>query len=80
MDETVFGLLDRLDKGSVSDMEATADKGLLVYAADRSRPWPTSPTRSTRRFRPQLADSFARTDTTSALREVLEAELNAAEP
>jgi peptidyl-prolyl cis-trans isomerase D len=75
IDEAVFGLLDRLDKGSVSDMEATADKGVLVYAADKKPPVENETNPLYAQVKAQLADSFARTDTTSALHEVLDAEL-----
>jgi peptidyl-prolyl cis-trans isomerase D len=75
VDETVFGLLDRLDKGSVSDMEATADKGVLVYAADKKPPVANESNPLYAQVKAQLAESFARTDTTSSLREVVDAEL-----
>jgi peptidyl-prolyl cis-trans isomerase D len=38
IDPVVTGVLDSLNKGSVSDMEATAEKGILVYAADKRTP------------------------------------------
>jgi peptidyl-prolyl cis-trans isomerase D len=38
IDPVVTGVLDSLGKGGVSDMEATADKGILVYAADKKTP------------------------------------------
>jgi peptidyl-prolyl cis-trans isomerase D len=38
VDPVVMSVLDGLGKGSVSDMEATADKGILVYAADKRLP------------------------------------------
>jgi peptidyl-prolyl cis-trans isomerase D len=75
VDETVFGLMDRLDKGSVSDMEATADKGLLVYAADKKPPVANESNPLYAQVKAQLAESFARTDTTSSLREIVDAEL-----
>jgi len=75
VDETVFGLMDRLDKGSVSDMEATADKGLLVYAADKKPPVANESNPLYAQVKAELAESFARTDTTSSLREIVDAEL-----
>jgi peptidyl-prolyl cis-trans isomerase D len=38
IDPVVTSVLDSLGKGSVSDMEATADKGVLVYAANKKTP------------------------------------------
>jgi peptidyl-prolyl cis-trans isomerase D len=38
VDPVVISVLDGLGKGGVSDMEATADKGILVYAADKRIP------------------------------------------
>jgi peptidyl-prolyl cis-trans isomerase D len=38
VDPVVLGVLDHLEKGGVSDMEATADKGTLVYAVDKKLP------------------------------------------
>jgi peptidyl-prolyl cis-trans isomerase D len=67
--------MDRLDKGSVSDMEATADKGLLVYAADKKPPVANESNPLYAQVKAQLAESFARTDTTSSLREIVDAEL-----
>jgi peptidyl-prolyl cis-trans isomerase D len=75
VDEAVFGLLDRLEKGSVSDMEATADKGVIVYAADKKQPVANESNPLYAQVKEQLADSFARADATSVMREVVDAEL-----
>jgi len=75
VDGAVFGLLDRLDKGAVSDMEATAEKGVLVYAADKKPPVATESNPLYAQAKAQLAQGFAQADTTSALREIVDAEL-----
>ena len=49
VDETVFGILDRLGKGAVSDMEATADRVCWCTPPTRSRRSRTNPIRSMRR-------------------------------
>ncbi len=75
VDETVFGILDRLGKGEVSDMEATADRGLLVYAADKKSPVTNESNPLYAQVKAQLAETFARADATSIMREVVDAEL-----
>ena len=75
VDETVFGILDRLGKGEVSDMEATADRGLLVYAADKRSPVTNESNPLYAQVKAQLAETFARADATSIMREVVDAEL-----
>ena len=75
VDGAVFGLLDRLDKGAVSDMEATAEKGVLVYAADKKPPVANESNPLYAQAKAQLAQGFAQADTTSALREIVDAEL-----
>ena len=49
-------------------MEATAEKGLLVYAADKKVPSTDESNPLFAQVRLQLADSFARTDATSVMR------------
>jgi peptidyl-prolyl cis-trans isomerase D len=38
VDYTVYGTLERLEKGQVADMVKSAAKGILVYAADKKTP------------------------------------------
>ncbi len=75
LDQTVYGIIDRLGKGAVSDMEATADKGVLVYAADKKEPVTGESNPLYSQVKAQIAENFARTDATSIMREVVDAEL-----
>jgi peptidyl-prolyl cis-trans isomerase D len=75
MDPSVGGALEHLEKGSVSDMQATADKGVLVYAADKKAPVldPSNP-RVAMVWR-QLAMTYARTDSLGMLGDVVDREV-----
>jgi peptidyl-prolyl cis-trans isomerase D len=75
VDPVVFQSLEGLNKGSVSDMASTADKGVLVYAADKTAPsFDESSPRYTQ-LKAQLAGSFAAADETSITREIVDNEL-----
>jgi peptidyl-prolyl cis-trans isomerase D len=75
IDPSILGTLEDLDKGSVSNMEATAEKGVLVYAADKKLPAANDSNPLYFQTRAQLADSFARAVTTSEMREIVDNEL-----
>jgi peptidyl-prolyl cis-trans isomerase D len=75
VDQSILSVLDTLNKGSVSDMEATADKGVIVYAADKKLPTGGDSNPLFATIKVQLAESFARNDSTSIMREVVDAEL-----
>jgi peptidyl-prolyl cis-trans isomerase D len=79
IDPSVLSALETLDKGSVSDMEATADKGVLVYAADKKLPAVNETNPLYAQTKLQLADTFARTTTTSEMREIVDNELKRTE-
>jgi peptidyl-prolyl cis-trans isomerase D len=79
VDPAVFSLIDRLNKGGVSDMEATAEKGILVYAADKKVPATDESNPLFAQVKLQLADSYARTDATSIMRELVDSELKRSE-
>jgi peptidyl-prolyl cis-trans isomerase D len=79
IDRSILGTLDDLDKGSVSDMEATADKGVLVYAADKKLPVVSEANPLYFQTKAQLADSFARAVTTTEMREIVDNELKRSE-
>jgi len=79
IDPSVLGALDTLDKGSVSDMEATADKGVLVYAADKKVPAANGTNPLFAQTKLQIADTFARAVTTSEMREIVDTELKRTE-
>jgi peptidyl-prolyl cis-trans isomerase D len=79
IDPGVFSALETLDKGSVSDMEASADKGVLVYAADKKLPVVNESNPLYAQTKLQLADTFARTTTTTEMREIVDNELKRTE-
>jgi|CZKI01.1.fsa_nt_gi peptidyl-prolyl cis-trans isomerase D len=80
IDQAVVGALDRLDKGGVSDMAITADKGFLVYAADKNLPPLTESNARFVQVRAQLAISFARGESFAVLEELVDRELKRTDP
>jgi len=76
----VLGTLESLQKGSVSEMVTTPEKGLLVYAIDKKIPdlSETSPQYQTARN--QIAQVVASRNGSEYLREMVEAELAKAKP
>ncbi len=80
VDPTVFQALEGLEKGGVSDMEATPDKGIVVYAAEKKAPSVDESNPRYSQIKAQLAATFARADETSIMREVVDNELKRSEP
>ena len=80
LDPSVASLLEHLDKGGVSDMEATAEKGVLVYAAEKKVPATDESNPLFAMVKLQLSDSYARADATSIMRELVDSELKRSEP
>jgi peptidyl-prolyl cis-trans isomerase D len=80
VDPAVFQALDGLAKGGVSDMEATADKGVVVYAADKKLPVADESNPRYAQVRAQIANSFATADETSITREFVDTELKRTDP
>ena len=75
IDPAVVGTLENLAKGAVSDMQPTAEKGFLVYAADKKVPVLDSSNPRYAQIKAQLSQSFARADSVAILGEVAEREL-----
>ena len=75
IDQAVIGVLDRLDKGRVSDMAITADKGFLVYDADKKAPSLDEAGSRYLQVRAQLASTYAKSESFAILTEVMEKEL-----
>ncbi len=75
IDQAVLGVLDSLSKGGVSDMQPTAEKGFLVYAADKKVPVLDASNPRYSQIRAQLAQNFARADSMAILGEVADREL-----
>jgi peptidyl-prolyl cis-trans isomerase D len=80
VEPSVFQALDGLSKGGVSDMEATADKGVVVYAADKKLPVADESNPRYAQVRSQIASSFATADETSITREYVDTELKRTDP
>ena len=80
LDYAVFGAMERLEKGQVSDMIISADKGVLVYAADKKAPDLTEGNPEFVTTRNQLAAYNSRIGGSAYLSELVEQELKKSEP
>ena len=79
VDPIALQALESLRKGAVSDMQATADKGVLVYAADVKAPAIDESSARYAQLRSQIAASYAAADETSITREYVDDELKRAD-
>jgi peptidyl-prolyl cis-trans isomerase D len=79
-DQSVLGTLERLSRGQVSDMIATADRGILVYAADKQAPDLTDRNPRYAETRVQLASYAGRLGSGADLGELVENELKRTAP
>lgn len=80
VDYTVLGTLERLDKGVVSDMVITADKGLFVYGIDKKAPDVTDANPQFAETRKQIASYNGRFGASAYISELVEKELKKSEP
>jgi peptidyl-prolyl cis-trans isomerase D len=80
LDDAVSATLEHLEKGTVSDMVATADKGYLVYAIDRKEPDPKAAAARVAQLRSQLAAYSARSGSSAFLTEMVQTELKRSAP
>ncbi|MEO6568348.1 MAG: peptidyl-prolyl cis-trans isomerase, partial [Opitutaceae bacterium] len=80
LDSAIMGALERLEKGQVSDMMATPEKGIFVYAVDKQPPAlsETNPQYTTTRT--QLGAFTARVTSAAILSEIVEKEIKRSEP
>jgi peptidyl-prolyl cis-trans isomerase D len=79
LDPAIYSVLDTLDQGSVSAMEATADKGVIVYAAQKKVPASDPANPRYQQVRQMLAGQFAQATATSEMREIVDDELKRSE-
>jgi len=79
LDESVAATLEHLEKGTVSDIVATADKGYLVYALDRKEPDPKAAAARVAVIRGQLAAYSARSGSSAFLTGMVQTELKRTE-
>ncbi len=80
LDYTVFSALERLEKGQVSDMVISADKGVFVYAVDKKTPDLSEANPQFVTTRSQLASYNARLGGSTYISELVEKELKRSEP
>lgn len=80
LDYTVYSVLDRLEKGSVSDMTVARDHGLIVYAADKKLPDLSETSPQYAAIREQIATGSSRIASTSYVRDLVDDELKRSEP
>jgi peptidyl-prolyl cis-trans isomerase D len=80
MDYPVLGALERLEKDQVSDMIITAEKGIIVFAADRQLPDLTPANPQYAMVRAQLASLTARLGANTHINELVAGELKRTEP
>lgn len=80
VDYTVLGALDHLEKGQLSDMAVAADKGTLVYAADKVSPDLSETGPKFAETRAQIASYNARIASDAFISELVEEELKRSEP
>ncbi len=80
LDSSVFGPLERIEKGEVSDMVLNPDKGVIVYAADKKLPDLTEANPRYQETRNQLASYTASQSARAYLDEMVQKELKKSEP
>jgi peptidyl-prolyl cis-trans isomerase D len=80
VDYDILGTLERLDKGVVSDMVITADKGLFVYGIDKKAPDVTDTNPQFAETRKQIASYNGRFGASAYISELVEKELKKSEP
>ncbi len=80
VDYAVFGTLERLEKGRVSDMIIAKDHGLIVYAADKKLPDLTESNPQFAVTRNQIASATARAAVGGYLNDLIADELKKSEP
>jgi len=80
LNETVGGALSHMDKGQLSDMAITAEKGYLVYVADKQAPRFNEGDPRFAAVRAQLAAYSARTGAGAYLSQIVDQELKRSEP
>ena len=80
LDFSVIGALERLEKGKLSDMVVTGDKGLFVLAVDKQAPDLTDKNPRFAESRDQIASFTARIGASAVLSELVEQELKKTTP
>ena len=76
LDFSIIGALERLEKGSLSDMVVAGDKGVFVLAVDKQAPDFSDKNPRFTESRDQIASFTARIGASAVLSELVEQELN----
>lgn len=80
IDYAVFGTLERMEKGKVSDMVLSADKGIFVYAAEKKAPDVSESNPRFTETRQQIASYTSRLGASAYISELVDNELKKSEP
>jgi peptidyl-prolyl cis-trans isomerase D len=80
LDYSIFNILDQLNKGEVSEMVRTQDKGLLVYAADKKLPDVSETNPEFQATRMQIAQATGARTGSEYIGELVQRELAKANP
>ncbi len=80
LDYSILGTLERLEKGQVSDMVFSGDKGIFVHAADKQAPDLSESNPRFAETRTQIASYTGRIGASSYLSELVEKELKKTAP
>ncbi len=80
LDFTLLGALETMEKGQLSDMAVTADKGTFVYAVDKQNPDLSESGPRFAETRTQIASYNSRVASDAFISEIVETELKRSEP
>ena len=80
LDYSVYGTLENLNKGDVSDMVINADKGVLVHAADKHTPELATDNPEYVAVKEQLGRMTGSLSASGTIEDLIEAELKKSEP
>lgn len=80
VDATVLGAADRLEKGAVSDLFSSAEKGFIIHVKDKTLPDVSAANPAFESSRTQLASSMASFNSDSYLEEIVSQELKKSAP
>ncbi len=80
VDYSILGGLERMEKGQVSELIVTQDKGSILYVADKKSPDLSESSPAYLAAKAQLAGSIARYNTDAYLQELVASELKKSEP
>ncbi|MBL9199222.1 MAG: peptidyl-prolyl cis-trans isomerase [Opitutaceae bacterium] len=80
VDQTLVNSLGRLEKGQLSDMRFTGDKGIFIHVLDKKAPDTSEANPMFVNTRAEFATASSRTSGGAALNEIVERELKRSEP